>query len=118
MPISSSLMVELKFCYLNIDSFNGYSIRPLPTSSIVLFTAASDVAFGEFSCNLNVFSFSCMWIRDEKGQSSTYRELIAIYYVNYSNAKELENKKVKVLMNNDNATAIVLLAVPNHIFKH
>ena len=111
-------MVELKFCYLNIDCFSGYSIRPLPTSSVVLFTAASDVAFGEFSCNPKVFSFSCMWIRDEKGQSSTYRELIAIYYVNYSNAKELENKKVKVLMNNDNATAIVLLAVPNHIFKH
>ena len=111
-------MVELKFCHLNIDCFHGYSIRPLPTSSVVLFTAASDVAFGEFSCNLNVLSFSCMWLRAEKGHSSAYGELIAIYYVNYSNVKKLENKKVKVLMNNDNATAIVLLAVPNHIFKH
>ena len=58
-----------------------------------------------------------MWLTDEKGQSSTYRELIAIYYMNYSNANELENKKVKVLMDNDNAATILLLVVPNHIFK-
>ena len=59
-----------------------------------------------------------MWLTDEKGQSSTYRELTVIYYVNYSYAKELENKKVKVLMDNDNEDKIVLLVVPNHIFKH
>ena len=41
-----------------------------------------------------------------------------VYYVLASYAKELENKKMKVLMDNDNAARIVLLAVPNHIFKH
>ena len=102
---------------MNFNCFNGYSFRPLPSSSVVIFTDASDVAFGAFSCNLNVFSVSCMWLTDEKGQSSTYRELIATYYVNYSNANELEIKKVKVLMVNDNAATILLLAVPNHIFK-
>ena len=59
-----------------------------------------------------------MWLTDEKGQSSTYRELTAIYYVNYSNAIELENKEVKVLMDKDKEATIVLLIVPNHIYKH
>ena len=104
--------------HLNIHRFNGYSIRPLPSSSVVIFTDVSDVAFGEFSSNHDVFSVSCMWLTDEEGQSSTYREPAAIYYVNYSYAKELENKKVKVLMDNDNAAATVLLVVLNHIFKH
>ena len=48
-------MVELKFWYLNIDCFNGYSIKPLPTPSVVIFTDASDVAFGEFSSNVKFF---------------------------------------------------------------
>ena len=42
------LMVEVKFWYLNIACFNGYSIRPLPNSSIAIFTEAIDVAFGGF----------------------------------------------------------------------
>ena len=67
LPISSSLMVELKFWYLNIDWFNGYSIRTPPTSSVVIFTDASDVAFGVFSSNLSVSSVSGMWLADDKG---------------------------------------------------
>ena len=62
-------MVELKFWYLNMDCFNGYSIKPLPTPSVVIFTDASDVAFGEFYSNLKVFfSVSCMWLRDENAR--------------------------------------------------
>ena len=74
--------------------------------------------FFQFFSNVNVFSVSCMWPANEKGHSSTFRQLIVIYYVLASYAKELENKEMKVLMDNDNAARIVLLAVPNHIFKH
>ena len=102
-------MVELKFWYLNVDCFNGYSIRPPPTSSVVIFTDASDVAFGGFSINLSVSSVSGMWLADDKGQSSTYRELKAIYYVLASYAKELESTKVKVFTDNNNAARIVLV---------
>ena len=59
-----------------------------------------------------------MWLTAEKGQNSTYRELTAMYYVNYSYAKELEKKKVKVLIDNHNAATIVLLVVTNHILEH
>ena len=65
-------MVELQFWYLNIVCFNGYSIRPPPTSSVVIFNDATDVAFRGFSSNLSVSSVSGMWLADDKGQSSTY----------------------------------------------
>ena len=54
--------------YLNIDCFNNYSIRPPPTSSVVIFTDAGDVPFGGFSSNLSVSSVSGMWLADDKGQ--------------------------------------------------
>lgn len=112
LPISSSLTVELKFWYLSIDCFNSYSIRSPPTSSVVIFTDTSDVVLGFFFSNLNVSSVNGMWLADDKGQSSTYRELRAIYYVLASYAKELESKKVKVFTDNDNAARIVLGGSP------
>ena len=72
LPISSSLMVELKFWSLKNDCFNGYSIRPPPTSSIMIFSDASDAAFGGFSSNLHITLVSDTWLADDKGQSSTY----------------------------------------------
>ena len=112
LPISSSWMIELKFWYLNIDCFNGYSIRPPPTSSFVIFTDASEVGFGGFSSNLSVSSVSVMWLADDKGQSSTYRELKAIYYVLASYAKELEKRKVQVFTDNHNAARFFLVGSP------
>ena len=78
----------------------------------MIFTDASDVAFGGFSSNLSVSSVSGMWLADDKGQSSTYRELKAIYIVLASYAKELENKKVQVFTDNHNVTRIVLVGSP------
>ena len=46
--ISFSLMVELKVWYLNIDCFNGCSIRPPLASPITIFTDTSDVTLGFF----------------------------------------------------------------------
>ena len=65
-----------------------------------------------FSTNLNVSSVNGMWLADDKGQSSTYRELKAIYYVLASYVSQLENKKVKVFTDNDNAARIVLVGSP------
>ena len=66
----------LRFWYCNIDSFNGYSLRPTPDSSTVIFS--SDVGF---SASLDGVTFSGMFTAEDLGQSSTFRELKAIYYV-------------------------------------
>ena len=78
---SSALLEKLRFWYCNIDSFNGYSLRPPPDSSTVIFSDASDVGFGGFSASLDGVTASGMFTAEDLGQSSTFRELKAIYYV-------------------------------------
>ena len=77
---SRALLEELRFWYNNIDSFNSYSLRPPPDSSTVVFADASDVAFGGFSASLDGVMASGTFTSEDLGQSSTYRELKAIYY--------------------------------------
>ena len=48
---STSLLLELKFWYCNIDCLNGYSIRPPLATQTVVFSDASFVAFGGFSAS-------------------------------------------------------------------
>ena len=50
---------------------------------------ASDVAFGGFSASLDGVMASGMVTSEDLGQSSTYRELKAIYYVLLSCAEQL-----------------------------
>ncbi|XP_022802165.1 uncharacterized protein LOC111339716 [Stylophora pistillata] len=69
---SPALLEELRFWYSNIDSFNGYSLRPPPDSSAVIFSDASDVAFGGFSASLDGGMASGMFTSEDLGQSSTY----------------------------------------------
>ena len=78
---SPALLKELRFWYSNIDSFNGYSLWPPPDSLTVVFSNASDVAFGVFSASLDGVMASGVFTSKDLGQSSTYRELKAIYYV-------------------------------------
>ena len=46
---SAAFLEELRFWYCNIDSFNGYSLRPPLDASTVIFSDANDVGFGGFS---------------------------------------------------------------------
>ena len=104
---SAALLEELRFWYNNIDSFNGYSLRPPPDSSTVIFSDASDVAFGGFSASLDGVMASGMFTSEDLGQSSTYRELKAIYHVLLSYAEQLRQKRVKVFTDNQGAARIV-----------
>ena len=91
-----ALLEELKFWFCNIESFNGYSIRP-PLTSSVLFSDASDAAFGGFSAFLDGTVASGMFTIDDLGQSYTFRQLKAIYYVLLSFVEHLKHKRVKIL---------------------
>ena len=76
---SLALLEELRLWYNNIDSFNGYSLRLPHDSSTVVFSDASDVAFGCFSASLGGVMASDMFTSKDLGQSSMYRELKAIW---------------------------------------
>ena len=102
-----ALLEELKFWFCNIESFNGYSIRPPPDSSTVVFSDASDAAFGGFSASLDGTVASGMFTTDDLGQSSTFRELKAIYYVLLSFVEHLKHKRLKIFTDNQSAARIV-----------
>ncbi|PFX32844.1 Retrovirus-related Pol polyprotein from type-1 retrotransposable element R2 [Stylophora pistillata] len=76
-------------------------------SSTVIFCDANDVAFGGFSASLDRVKASGMFTSEDLGQSSTYRELKAIYYVLLSFAEKLQQKRVKVFTDNQGAARIV-----------
>ena len=78
---SSALLEGLIFWYCNIDSFNGYSLRPHPDSSTVIFSDARDLGFGGFSASLDGVTASGMFTAEDLGQSSSFHELKAIYYI-------------------------------------
>ena len=80
--------IEVWFC--NIESFIGYSIRAtLLDSFTVVISDASDAAFEGFSASLNGTVASGMFMIDNLGQSSTFRERKAIYFVMLSFVENL-----------------------------
>ena len=81
--------------YCNIDCLNGYSIRPPSATHTVMFSNTSDVAFGGFSASLDGTVISGMWEPEDIGQSSTFRELKAIYFVLLSYVARLKHKRVE-----------------------
>ena len=106
---SHSLLLELKFWYCNIDCFNGYSIRPPLATHIVVFSDASEVAFGGFSALLDGTVVSGMWGPEDIGQSSTFRELKGICFVLLPYVAQLKQNRVKIYTDNEGAARIVAI---------
>ena len=79
--LSSPLAEELRFWFSNIEAFNGYGIQPMLTPCAVIFCDASDYAFGKYRIKLNDQPVTAMFSGFESQQSSTFRELKAIFYV-------------------------------------
>lgn len=105
---SAALKEELQFWYQNIDAYNGFAIQPQFTPGAILYCDASDFAFGGYSVKLGDQPVTGMFSSFESIQSSTYRELKAIYYVLKAHAVSLSHKKVKIFTDNQNASRIVL----------
>ena len=106
---SPSLLLELKFWCCNIDCLNGYSIRPPLATHTVVFSDASDVAFGGFSPSLDGTIVSGMWEPEDIGQSSMFRELKAMYFLLLSYVAQLKQKRVKIITDNEGAAKIVAI---------
>ena len=100
-------MKEHRFSLCNIDRFNGYSIRPPPSTCTVAFTDASSFAFADFSTCFGDSVVPVMWTSEEAAQSSTFRELKDILYVLVSYASQLQSKRVTVKTESQSAANIV-----------
>jgi len=104
--LSPALLEELRFWLFNFDSFNGYSIRPSSCPSMIIYTDASDVAFGGYSSTITD-DVRGMWLPDEASMSSTYRELKAISNVLTCYKDNLKSTRVVVKTDSQSAARII-----------
>lgn len=115
--VSGPLLEEVRFWFLNIETFNGYGIQPKFCPGAAIFCNASDYAFGGLQVRFNDQPVSGMFTLFESQQSSTFRELEAIFYAIQAHVVSLRYKKVKVFTVNENAPSIYHLAAPSNIFS-
>ena len=101
---------ELRFWIGNIQSRNGVTFKPRPTTSKVVFTDASDSGYGGFIAE-RLGKTICVgkFQEFEIGTSSTTRELSAVKYVIGSFGFILKNESIQV--NVDNLAACHILSV-------
>ena len=108
--VSKNVKEELKFWRNNINIYNGYTFKPRPFTSCLLFTDASDEGYGGFVLkHLSKEIFSAKLDKYEKETSSTFRELLAVKYVLTTFGYILKNQSVQV--NIDNFSACLILSI-------
>ena len=73
----------------------------------LFFSDASDFGFGGFLASLDGVMASGMFTSEDLGQSSTFREIKAIYYVLSSCVEQPRHKRVKVFTDSQSAARIV-----------
>ena len=115
--LSNSLSEELRFWRYNFSAFNGYRIRRKLSFDYVIFTDASNHAYGGFDSNSNTTEAYSMWSKQNQGQSSTFRELKAFHFVIKSYAPLLAHSKVKLFSDNQGTCTIVDKASPKLILN-
>ena len=106
--LSRECLDEVKFWRENISVENGYAIKPKQATSQILFTDASDYAYGGYLLK-RLGKIVCHGKFDSKQRSgsSTERELLAIQYCLESFATLLRHEAVSVRTDNFAASRIV-----------
>ncbi|XP_068715338.1 uncharacterized protein [Montipora foliosa] len=108
LTLSPALLEELRFWLFNIDSFNGFAIRPpCSTSPTVIYTDASDFAFGGYSTSLSEPAVRGMWLREDASKSSTFREVKAVPYVLMSYEEKLKSSRVVIKTDSQCAARVI-----------
>ena len=87
-------------------------IRRPVAAAVSVFTDASDYAFGGYSIAQDLAPVSGMFSAFEQNQSSTFRELKAIFYVLTAYRNNLMHKSVKVFTDRQCAERIVAVGSP------
>ena len=108
--VSKNVKEELEFWRDNINIYNGYTFKPRPLTSCLLFTDASDEGYGKFVLKyLKNEICPAKFDEYEKGTSSTFRELLAVKYILTSLGYTLKNQSDQV--NIDNSSACCILSI-------
>ena len=76
------------------------------------YTDASDSAFGGYIASLDGAPVSAMFPQSDLHTSSTFRELKAVLYVLQSYGEKLSQQRVKIFVDNLNASRILTIGSP------
>ena len=106
--MSNETMDELKFWFQNYNFDVGYSIKPMPVTTKILFTYASDEGYGGFLVKrMGKTIVAGKFSTEESSTSSTMRELLAVKYSLQSLTSQLENESVRIYVDNFAASRIL-----------
>ena len=125
--LTKSASNELIFWLNNIKSRNGFTFKPRPTTSKIVFTDASSSGYGGFIAQ-RLSEIICVgkFNEFEKATSSTSRELSAVRYILESFGSLLANESVQINIDNLSASRVLsvgsskqhLQSIAIDIFKH
>lgn len=115
--LSPELIEELRFWVTNLCVFNAYTIRPKLSFDYAIYTDASDHAFGGYSNHPSFHPVRGILTFQEKEESSTYRELVAIDNTMSVYAPTLSHSKIKFFSDNKGACSILKKGSPKIILN-
>ena len=110
---SSDCVREIQFWLKNIDVKNGYAIKPKQATSQILFTDASEYAYGGYLLQrLGKIICHGRFDHHQVGKSSTERELLAIKYCLESFAQAIRHEAINIRTDNFSASRILEIGSP------
>ena len=105
--LSSEASEELAFWSSSMEQYNAQPIWHSPSAVRVVYSDASDTGFGGYVVEHGGCVTHGQWTAAEAIQSSTWRELSAVYLVLLSVANKLVNARVRWFTDNQNVVWIL-----------
>ena len=107
LQLSPEAEQELIFWRERISEYNAHPFWRAPSAVRVVYSDASDTGFGGYMVEHGPCTAYGQWSPEEAIQSSTWRELSAVYRVLHSMAAKLRNSRVRWFTDNQNVVHIL-----------
>ena len=107
LQFSPEAKAELLFWESNLENYNAQPIWHSPSAVRVVYSDASNSGFGGYVVEHGGCVSHGQWTAEEAQESSTWRELSAVYLVLASVAPKLANERVRWFTDNQNVVVIL-----------
>lgn len=105
--LDDNCIQQLQFWDSNLDYVNSRSITYAPQCQRVVYSDASQTGYGGYCVETSVGVAQGNWYESESRESSTWREITAVYRVLLSLAHVLQGTRVKWFSDNQSVVTIV-----------
>ena len=98
---------ELQYWIANVKRLNGFKARTQKTYDVVCYSDTSDEGYGGYNAADPNSPVRGLWTTQEAENSSTWRELTAVYRTFLGIRDQLKNKSIKWFTDNQAVSSIV-----------